>query len=97
MEKLIKIIILGPFMVIVLIFQGITYLVAHVNIPLSKIPFAFQFIAAKTMDVLSGWMGPYRLGTAASIYNEYEKMIQEIKKEKYDELYYEMRKREEKE
>ena len=81
-------------LLIVSIFRGINYVVAQVSIPLSKIPF---LIGAFCVWILQSVIKMFITTNGDMFYiytSDYEEMIQKIKQKRYDELYSEMKKRE---
>jgi len=80
-------------MVIVNLFNGISYIIATINIPLSNIPFFVGLILVWIIETIAGIFVNLR-GSLVHIYAEaYREMIDKLKKKKYDELYSEMNKR----
>ena len=86
-----------PFSFIILliygILRGINYLVAQVSVPLSMIPFLVGVFFIWIIQTIAKIFMP-NLEIVDLYTNDYHEMIQDIKKKRYDELYSEMKKRE---
>jgi hypothetical protein len=86
-----------PFSFIIIlimgILRGINHLVALVSTPLSMIPFLVGVFFIWIIQTIGKIFVP-NLELIDLYTSDYHEMIQEIKRKKYDELYSEMKKRE---